>query len=97
VVARAGLGTLNHVALTLEALDRREVPATVVLGSWPAQPELVHRTNLSDLTGDLAGALPEGAGGLPAERFRRQVADWLAPELHGTFDAEKFRSAASSV
>ena len=26
VVARAGLGTLNHTALTLEALDRRAVP-----------------------------------------------------------------------
>ena len=27
VVARAGLGTLNHTALTLEALERRGVPA----------------------------------------------------------------------
>ncbi|HWH01093.1 MAG TPA: dethiobiotin synthase, partial [Pilimelia sp.] len=31
VVARAGLGTLNHTALTLEALQRRAVRAAVVL------------------------------------------------------------------
>ena len=41
VVARPGLGTLNHTALTLEALDRRAVPCGVVLGAWPAEPELV--------------------------------------------------------
>ncbi len=34
VVARAGLGTLNHTALTLEALERRAVPAGVVIGAW---------------------------------------------------------------
>ncbi|MCW2640398.1 MAG: dethiobiotin synthase [Dactylosporangium sp.] len=97
VVARAALGTLNHTALTLEALDRREVPAGIVVGAWPDRPELVHRTNLSDLTGELAGALPDGAGGWQPARFRQQAAEWLAPELHGTFDAEKFRSAASSI
>jgi dethiobiotin synthetase len=96
VVARAGLGTLNHTALTLEALDRREVPARVVLGGWPAQPELVHRTNLSDLTGELAGAVPDGVGGWEPARFRQRAAEWLAPELHGSFDAEKFRGTASS-
>jgi dethiobiotin synthetase len=97
VVARAALGTLNHTALTLEALDRREVPAGIVVGAWPDRPELVHRTNLSDLTGELAGALPDGVGGWQPARFRQQAAEWLAPELHGTFDAEKFRSAASSI
>jgi dethiobiotin synthetase len=97
VVARPGLGTLNHTALTLEALERREVPARVVVGAWPDRPELVHRTNLSDLTGELAGVVPDGVGGWQPARFREQAGDWLAPELHGTFDAEKFRSAASSV
>ncbi|NJC69853.1 ATP-dependent dethiobiotin synthetase BioD [Planosporangium thailandense] len=97
VVARAGLGTLNHVALTLEALDRREIPAAVVIGSWPAQSELVHRTNLEDLPTELAGIVPDGVGGWQPARFRERVTDWLAPELYGAFDAEKFRSAASSV
>jgi dethiobiotin synthetase len=39
VVARPGLGTLNHTALTLEALSARGLDVLgVVLGSWPAQP-----------------------------------------------------------
>jgi dethiobiotin synthetase len=97
VVVRAGLGTLSHTALTLEALDRREVPAGVVVGGWPDRPGLVHRTNLSDLTGELVGALPDGVGGWSPARFREQSADWLAPELHGSLDAEKFRSAAPSM
>jgi dethiobiotin synthetase len=92
VVARAGLGTLNHTALTLEALDRRDVPAMVVIGSWPAEPELVHRTNLQDLTGELAGAVPEGAGALAPPLFRREAPHWLAPQLHGRFDPVAFRS-----
>lgn len=36
VVAAAGLGTLNHIALTLEALAARKLaPAGAVIGSWP--------------------------------------------------------------
>jgi dethiobiotin synthetase len=92
VVARPGLGTLNHTALTLQALAHREVPAAVVIGSWPAEPELVHRTNLHDLAGDLAGAVPEGAGALSPALFRREAPHWLAPVLHGRFDPVAFRS-----
>ncbi|WP_238007776.1 dethiobiotin synthase [Dactylosporangium sp. AC04546] len=92
VVARAGLGTLNHTALTLEALARRGVPALVVIGAWPAEPELVHRTNLADLPGELAGAVPDGAGALAPELFRREAPHWLAPQLHGRFDPVAFRS-----
>lgn len=90
VVARAGLGTLNHTALTLEALARRGIAARVVIGAWPAVPELVHRTNLADLTGELAGVVPEGAGQLPD--FRAVAPDWLAAQLYGHFDAAAFRS-----
>lgn len=37
VVARSGLGTLNHTALTLEALSRRDVPVlAVVLNEYEA-------------------------------------------------------------
>jgi dethiobiotin synthetase len=39
VVARPGLGTLNHTALTLEALSARGLDVLgVVLGSWPPGP-----------------------------------------------------------
>jgi dethiobiotin synthetase len=83
VVVRAGLGTLNHTALTLEALRHRSVPAYVVIGAWPAHPATVHRTNLALLRPELAGVLPEGAGGLAPEAFRRSAPGWLAPVLHG--------------
>ena len=92
LVARAGLGTLNHTALTLEALQRRGIPTRVVIGAWPAQPELVHLTNLHDLTGELAGAVPEGVGSWPAEKFREQAPQWLAPGLYGSFDVDGFRA-----
>ncbi|MEU6074307.1 dethiobiotin synthase [Micromonospora sp. NPDC047074] len=86
VVARAGLGTLNHTALTLEALDRRAVPAGVVIGAWPAEPELVHWANLPALVPNLLGALPAGAGAMDPGVFRRSAPGWLTPELYGVLD-----------
>jgi dethiobiotin synthetase len=86
VVVRAGLGTLNHTALTLEALSRRGVPAGVVLGAWPAEPELVHWSNLTDLVPDLVGALPDGAGAMDPGVFRRSAPGWLMPRLYGVLD-----------
>jgi dethiobiotin synthetase len=89
VVARAGLGTLNHVALTFEAMSHRGIPGWLVLGAWPAQPELVHWTNLAELGGaGLAGVLPAGAGGLAAQRFREAAPGWLAPPLFGRADPD---------
>ena len=86
VVTRAGLGTLNHTALTLEALARRGVPAGVVLGAWPAEPQLVHWENLSELVPHLVGALPEGAGAMEPGVFRRSAPGWLTPALYGVLD-----------
>ncbi len=83
VVARAGLGTLNHTALTMEALGRRGIPGGVVLGAWPADPELVHWANLTELVGDLAGVVPAGAGTMDPGVFRRSAPGWLTPRLHG--------------
>lgn len=79
VVVRAGLGTLNHTALTVEALHRRGVPASLVVGSWPRRPELVHRTNLADLAtiAELVGRVPEGSGQLTPEEFRRAAPGWI--------------------
>ena len=86
VVTRAGLGTLNHTALTLEALARRGVPAGVILGAWPAEPELVHWANLSELVPHLVGALPEDAGSMDPGVFRRSAPGWLTPALYGVLD-----------
>lgn len=74
VVATAGLGTLNHTALTAEALRTRGVScAGIVIGEWPAEPDLAARCNLTDLpavTGlPLLGALPAGAGRLTPSKF----------------------------
>jgi dethiobiotin synthetase len=86
VVTRAGLGTLNHTALTLEALERRAVPVGVILGAWPAEPELVHWANLSELVPHLVGALPDGAGAMDPGVFRRSAPGWLTPALYGVLD-----------
>jgi dethiobiotin synthetase len=73
VVARAGLGTLNHTALTLEALRNRDLEcAGVVIGSWPRDPDLAARCNLEDL-GPVLGRIPEGAGELSREEFLATV------------------------
>jgi dethiobiotin synthetase len=82
VVVRAGLGTLNHTALTVEALGARGLsPAGLVIGSWPAEPGLAERCNLDDLplvTGvPLLGRVAEGAGALDADAFSSAVPTWL--------------------
>jgi dethiobiotin synthetase len=69
VVTTAGLGTLNHTALTLEALAARGLPlAGLVIGSWPADPGLAELSNLTDLPG-LYGRMPAGAGRLSRHSF----------------------------
>ena len=63
VVARAGLGTLNHTALTVEAIRNRGLHLLgLVIGSWPAEPGLAERCNLDDLAtiAPVLGKLPEG-------------------------------------
>ncbi|OBA74674.1 dethiobiotin synthase [Mycobacterium sp. 1554424.7] len=68
VVVTAELGTLNHTALTLEALAAQGVPCEgLVIGSWPARPGLVETSNRSALDGlaPVRAALPAGAASLP--------------------------------
>ena len=81
LVARPGLGTLNHTALTLEALSARGLSVLgVVLGSWPVNPDAVHHSNrqaLGSLPVPLLGALPEHASGLSSADFRAGAAAWL--------------------
>lgn len=85
VVCEPGLGTLNHTALTLEALDRRGIPcAGLVIGSWPARPgdaETFNRQALARLA-PVRAVLPAGAGALTAAEFALMSdhafdADWI--------------------
>lgn len=85
VVATAGLGTLNHSALTLEALAAQGVAcAGLVIGSWPRRPGLVETSNRAALErlATVRAALPAGAGSMDAAEFARMSAaafdrDWV--------------------
>ena len=95
IVADAGLGTLNATALTAEALRRRGIRcAGIVVGSWPAEPDLAARCNLDDLPlvadAPLVGAMPEHAAALEREEFLAVARRSLAPSLGGEFDANGF-------
>ncbi|MFG3273211.1 dethiobiotin synthase [Streptomyces luteogriseus] len=96
VVTPAGLGTLNTTELTARELRARGLElAGIVIGSWPADPDLAARCNLADLP-DVAGApllgsVPAGSGALSPTAFRSSAPHWLAPRLDGSWDAEAFR------
>jgi dethiobiotin synthetase len=82
VVARAGLGTLNHTALTVDAITARGLSvAGVLIGAWPAEPDLAAEQNLADLprlTGvPLLGRIPDGAGAWAGEVFSARAPGWL--------------------
>lgn len=92
VVAAAGLGTLNHTALTAEALRTRGLRCPgVVIGAWPTEPDLAARCNVDDLSrvtgAPLLGALRDGAGALDPAPFLNAARADLAPELGGRFSA----------
>ncbi|QXJ24650.1 ATP-dependent dethiobiotin synthetase BioD [Actinomadura graeca] len=98
VVTRPGLGTLNHTALTLEAMAHRGVQlAGVVIGAWPDEPDLAMRSNVRDLetiaARPLAGVLPEGAGALGPAEFLAAARRGLAPAFGGGFDPATFRDS----
>ncbi len=89
VVVAAGLGTLNHTALTLESLAAQGLScAGLVIGAWPAQPgpaEIDNRDALARLA-PVRAALPAGAGTLGAADFARVSStafdpDWIASLL----------------
>ena len=100
VVARPGLGTLNHILLTLEAAHRRGLTVLgVVLSGFPDDPGLDVLTNpaaLARLTPvPLLGVIPhdpdiDTEGGRPGDLARTGPAG-LDPLLGGTFSRERFR------
>jgi dethiobiotin synthase len=88
VVGRPGLGTLNHVLLTVGALrDRGVRVAAVVLNRVPAAPDLAESTNPGALRRLLPGlpvhVLPDEGSGPPWEVAVR-LGPRLGPILDGT-------------
>ncbi|WP_102417634.1 dethiobiotin synthase [Mycobacterium sp. 4858] len=85
VAVTAELGTLNHTALTLEALAAHHVScAGLVIGSWPARPGPAETSNRSalDRLAPVRAALPAGAGAMDAAAFADMSAaafdrDWV--------------------
>jgi dethiobiotin synthetase len=88
---------LNHTALTVGRLAEDGITlAGIVIGSWPAEPDLARRCNVADLAamgpgGALAGVLPAGMG--TVRDFKRQARAALAPQFGGTFDWPAFAAA----
>ncbi|MFT4044804.1 MAG: dethiobiotin synthase [Gordonia sp. (in: high G+C Gram-positive bacteria)] len=86
VVVPAGLGALNHAELTVAALRAKGIdPVGLVIGSWPAEPDLAMACNRSDLprlTGvPVIGEIPAGAGALAPADFRRAAPTWFDESL----------------
>lgn len=81
LVARSALGTLNHVALTLEVLDARGISVTgLVVGSWPQNPtaiELSNRDYFAALPVPVLAQIPEAASVLEPTLFQSQVLGWF--------------------
>ena len=68
IVARPGLGTLNHTALTVEVARARGLAvAGVVVCGTSADPDIAERTNLIELgrIAPVLGALPHDPDGWP--------------------------------
>ena len=89
IVVSPGLGTLNHTALTLEALAAHDIPcAGLVIGAWPRDPDVAAVGNRDALArlGEVRAVLPAGAGALGAEEFESMSA--------AAFDAQWVRSLA---
>jgi len=72
VVVNAELGTLNHTALTLEALAGHGLScAGLVIGSWPGQPDRAADSNREALArlAPVQAVLPAGSGTLDVADF----------------------------
>ena len=86
VVVAAGLGTLNHTALTLEALASQGVSsAGLVIGAWPSEPGPAEEGNREALSrmAPLRAVLPAGLGGASPAEFEAVCSsafdpDWIA-------------------
>lgn len=99
IVARPGLGTLNHTLLTIEAARSRGLDIFgVILNGFPPEPGIAELSNpqiIMDLSGvDIVGVLAEN-GGISIERLQAggvgEIAiDGLCERLGGVFSVESF-------
>lgn len=83
VVVSAELGTLNHTALTLEALAAQSVScAGLVVGAWPKRPQSVHTLNRGALArmAPVRAVLPGRAGTLQPKDFAAMSKSTFDPE-----------------
>ncbi len=85
VVSAAGLGTLNHTELTVDAIRARGVEVSgIVIGSWPADPDLAMLCNRDDLPRlidtPVVGVIPAGSGALTRAEFTERAPGWLDAE-----------------
>ncbi len=86
IVARPGLGTINHTLLTIEAARGAGLQiAGVVMTPWPAEPSMIEWSNMDTIAAigkvDVAGipfvdkvdfdALANAGGALPLHRWLR--------------------------
>jgi dethiobiotin synthetase len=82
IVVAPGLGTLNHTALTLEALASQGIPcAGLIIGAWPSSPgpaENGNREALSRLA-PLRAVLPAGLGAMSVTEFETVSASAFDP------------------
>ncbi len=89
IVARPGLGTLNHTLLTLEAAERREIPVLgVVIAGMPQEQDLATATNVEELQeltdGMVVGVMPRLDVTRPLPDLDT-VRSWVGPGLGGTW------------
>ena len=95
VVTQPGLGTLNHTALTVQKIrDESLELAGIVIGSWPARPDLAMQLNVYDLRRmapefELGGVLPAGMSAVAD--FGKVARAALAPRFGGSFGWRAFR------
>ncbi|MCT7659862.1 dethiobiotin synthase [Mycobacterium deserti] len=83
VVVAPGLGTLNHTALTLEALASQNIPcAGLVIGAWPSAPGPAEEGNRETLgrLAPLRAVLPWGAGAFTPAEFESMSASAFDPK-----------------
>ncbi len=97
LVVDVGVDAVADTALAVARLEDEQIPlAGVLVGRWPAEPDLAARCAVGDLQGlapdrRLAGALPDGlsSGG----RFAARARAALGPAWGGRFDSRAFVAA----
>ena len=91
VAVLPNLGTLNQTALTIEALEQRDLRlAGVVIGRWPKQPDMICANNIVDLE-TIAKRPPSGA--IPRER----AGHLSKPEFLSAADASTYPRPSAGI